>query len=510
MLKGGETNPDFILNPSGSMTVPAGGKIGIYDTVSAAGREITVEFKDFFTQPQGSFYITKGGVLEIPNQYKSMDADGNLIISADFFGSEDDFFVPDEKGNYLIASDHYTLRQSVIQPQGAMVILDHRTGQVKAMIGGRGILGAMQYNRALSPRQPGSTMKPLGTYGPALEMSAQGLLARNDESESFGEYWSPLSVILDEPFTYMGKVWPKNWYGGYRGPQTMRRAVEQSINVCAVRVQLSVGDRRSIDFLKKLGITTVVENGADIGVASTVNDLNPSALALGGMTRGLKPIESASAYGTFANAGVHVDPISYTKITDRGGNIVLDGSPQETQAMNPGTAYIMNDILLSTVSRGISSRGAVKGVPVAGKTGTTSENFDAWFVGNTPIYSAAVWMGNDVQIQMSQGSAAAAALFSKVMTRVCEGEDPGEYPSQPSNVVNATVSGMSDIFIKDRIPSVLHFGRKLCVDTGYLATPWCPNTTYSSYGLNGGAPEWYCNEHNENGISYPIDPAFGG
>jgi penicillin-binding protein 1A len=520
-LKGGETDPDFVMNPNGSMTVFARKALGIYDTVSAAGPEITVEFKDFFTQPPGTFYITKGGVLEIPAQYKGKDGEGNLIVSADFFRSEDNFFELDEKGNYLISPEHFTLRQSVVQPQGAMVILDHTNGQVKTMVGGRGIIGAMQYNRALSPRQPGSTMKPLGTYGPALEMSAQGLPALNDETNSFGEFWSPLSVILDEPLEYRGRVWPKNWYGGYRGPQTLRKAVEQSINVCAVRVQLSVGNRRSVEFLKKLGITTVIEDGTTIGLDSSFNDLNPAALALGGMTQGLKPLESASAYGTFANGGVHVDPISYTLITDREGNIVLDGTPQKTQAMDPGTAYIMNDILRTTVSNGISSRGGVKGVPVAGKTGTTSENLDAWFVGNTPVYSAAVWIGNDVSFQMSQGSAAAAALFSKVMTRVYEGLEPGEYPAQPYNIVSSSVGGMSDIFFDGRVPSALTYGMKICAESGFLATPWCPETTYANYGfLNStssydpnnpdaagtGVPVWYCGIHNEDPAKYPIDP----
>jgi penicillin-binding protein 1A len=366
----------------------------------------------------------------------------------------------------------------------------------------------MNFNRALEPRQPGSTMKPLGAYGPAIQMSAEGEKIEDGE-KSFGEYWSPLSIIIDEKFEYQGKVWPNNWWGsGYRGPTTLRKSVEQSMNINAVKVQLNVGADRSVDFLKKLGITTLVEKG-------NVNDLNPAALALGGMTKGAKPMEMASAYGVFANAGVRAAPLSYTKVLDRNGNVILDGSTEKTRAMDEGTAFIMNDILRTTVSRGIAGSAAVSGVPVAGKTGTTSDNFDAWFVGNTPKYSMAVWIGNDVNLELSDGSSSAARLWSKIMSQVMDGREVGEYPAMPDNVIKGSVSGMSDYFIKGTKPSYLSMGSskvKICKASGYLATPWCPDTeekTFSS--VNGGdskdkKPKYYCNMHNADPEKYPIDP----
>ena len=518
---------DFEILPNGQMIIFAGldKRLGIYRTSGSWGEDISVEFKDFFTKPPGSFYIIKGGVIDIPTDYKGIDADGNLILSAKLFGSEDDVFtfIPFEDGvvhengaagEYWISPDHFKLDQPVIQPQGATVVLEHNTGQVKAMVGGRGIEGSMQYNRALSPRQPGSTMKPLGTYGAAMQKSAEGIPVNYPEV-SFGEYWTPASVIEDEEMEYNGRPWPKNWYAGYRGPQTMRNAIGQSINVCAVRVQLAVGNKRSIDFLKSLGITTLVETGDR-------NDLNPAALALGGMTLGLTPLEIASAYGTYANAGIHVDPIGYTKVTYRNGDVLLDGAPHENQAMDAGAAFIMNDMLRTAVTNGIASRASVKGVPVAGKTGTTSENLDAWFVGCTPKYAAAVWIGNDTSIRMSQGSAAAAYLFSNMMTRICEGEDPGEFPEAPDNVERGYVDGISDYFIIGTKPGKLTYGDLICLDSGFLATPLCPSTERRVLRpLNGTtaalteeeiaegyqSPIWYCPFHNDDPVEYPVDIA---
>jgi penicillin-binding protein 1A len=491
------------LNADGSLTIYRGKRLNIYSTTVDGQPDVSIEFKDMYTtDDNGKLYIINGGVINIPQGYKTVDDDGNCIVSAQYFKDYPEGLTVGKKVS--VPKENYTLKQEVIQPQGAAVILDHRTGRVYAMVGGRGITGEMNYNRTTEPRQPGSTMKPLGAYGPAIQMSAEKEKIEDGE-KTYGTYWTPLSIIIDEEFEYKGKVWPKNWYSGYRGATTLRKSVEQSMNINAVKVQLNVGVDRSVDFLHKLGITTLVEDG-------NTNDLNPAALALGGMTKGAKPLEMASAYGTFANKGVRAAPISYTEITDRNGNVVLDGTTEKTQAMDEGTAFIMNDILRTTVSNGIAGAASVSGVPVAGKTGTTSDNYDAWFVGNTPKLSMAMWIGNDVHIELSQGSAAAARLWSKVMTRVMDGRSIGEYPEQPDNVIKSSVSGMTDYFIKGTKPAYVSTGKKtvkICEDSGFLATPWCPHTTSKSFStLNGGAgaPKYYCNLHNSKPGKYPIDP----
>ena len=291
----------------------------------------------------------------------------------------------------------------------------------------------------------------------------------------------------------------------------MRRAIEQSMNVCAVRAQLAVGNQRSIDFLKKLGITTIVESGI-------VNDLNPAALALGGMTQGIKPMELASAYSTFPNNGVRNDPIGYTKVLYKNGEVLLDGTPESDQAMDPGAAFIMTDMLRTTVQHGISNAGRISGMEVAGKTGTTSENVDAWFVGSVNKYTAAVWIGNDTVIEMSRGSAAAASLFSKMMGRVCEGMEPVLFSERPMpiNVERSSVGGITDYFLIGTKPSTLSYGSKICSESGALATPLCPHTERRYVrALNGafsgdddgeGAPVWYCPIHNPDAARYPPDP----
>jgi len=521
-----EERRDFAWQDDGSLLVFSGAfkRLGIYNTDGAGGPEIVVEFKDFYTKPEGVLYMTKGGQIPIPKDYKGMDSNGNLIISAKYFDSGDSIFTKDDAtGDLLIDSSKFTLRQSVVQPQGAFALIEHHTGQLKAVIGGRDIEGQFQFDRSQSPRQPGSTIKPIAVYGPAIDMSANGERVGGN-IPTYGQYWSPASIIIDEQMTYKGKVWPKNWYSGYKGPETMRYSIEQSINVNAVKTQLAIGDQRSVAFLQKLGISTLV-----LEQVNGSSDLAPGALALGGMTKGIKPFELASAYGSFANAGVHVSPIAYTLVKDKHGNVILDGTPTQEQVMDPGTAFIMNDMLTTTVQRGLATAAKVPGVTVAGKTGTTSDHYDAWFVGNTPKYAAVVWIGCDVQVELSEGSSAAAKLYSKVMTRITDGEDQGQFPPQPANVVSATVSSRSsnpdnvktftDYFIAGTVPDYVDMGVEeveICSDTGYLATPWCPHREIKSFSTlpqpedsditTEQAPTYYCYLHNLDPATYPPNP----
>ncbi|MCL2492970.1 MAG: transglycosylase domain-containing protein, partial [Clostridiales bacterium] len=525
--------PWFTLQPNeyqmfsdGGMEIFKGNRLNFYNTTNPDGStEVAVEFPNFYSYQDKDIYITQGGILTIPAKYKSLDTQGNLILSPAFFSSKDNIFTQDADGNYEIGPTHFTLRQAIIQPQGAMVIIDHTNGQLKAMIGGRNIQGQMQFNRALTERQPGSTMKPIGTYGPAIEMSAEHIPVQgnsvtfvDNDGKTFGDYWTPVSIIMDTSMQYQGRAWPHDWYGTPKGPQTMRQAIQQSENIPAVKVQLAVGVERSVAFLKKLGITSLVTTGA-------VNDLNPASLALGGLTHGVSPLEMASAYGTFANQGVHEDVITYTKVTDREGNIVLDGTTKSTKVMDPGAAFIVNDMLHSTVQNGIAYTAQVKGVPVAGKTGTSSENYDAWFVGNTPQYSAAVWIGLDQQIKMSQNSAASARMFSKIMTRIYDGRDAGEFPAKPDDVVRASVGGYTDYFIAGTVPKTLNYGGRsflIDADSGMLATPWSVHTFTQYYSLTPGdnitsadgssmpsidiAPRWYSPINNQDTSHYPTGP----
>ena len=300
--------------------------------------------------------------------------------------------------------------------------------------------------------------------------------------------------------------WPKNWYAGFRGPMSMRTAVEQSVNTCAVKVQMLNGNEKSVSFMKKLGITTIVEK-SDPGKP---NDMAPAALALGGLTRGISPLELASAYSSFANSGIHTEYISYTSIKDKSGNMVLDGIAKQTQAMDPGTAFIMNDILTTAITNGFNTAAMIRGVPVAGKSGTTQDASDIWFAGYTPKYTCVVWIGGDIKFTMSATSTDTVYLWHKIMTQCIAGEDQGQFPSQPDNVVKATVGGMTDYFFKDLVPSKLpmEIGPKditICTESGLLATPWCLHTEAKTVPAHE-APAYYCNLHNLDPASFPTPP----
>lgn len=411
------SSDEFRRDSNGNLVILTGHRLNIYSVTGSSGDKVPqIEFKNLYTIKDGIFYSINGGYWAgIDEQYLSKDSDGNAVISAEFLNNNPDYFIIGEN-TVSIGPAHYTLHQETIQPQSAMVVTDYTNGQIKVMVGGRSLSGRLLYNRANKTRQPGSSIKPLAVYGPALQ-----------SGKDLGTGWTAGSTIEDAENIENGKVWPKNSYSGYKGWVTLRTCVEQSINVCSVKLLKSIGIDYAEQFLEKNGITSVVKSG-------NVNDMNLAALALGGMTKGISPIEMASAYGTFPNGGVYTEPCSYTKVTDSKGNVILEKNPETTQVFDEGVAFIMTDILQTTVTHGIAGRAAIGTQPVGGKTGTTSDNMDAWFCGFTPQFSAAVWIGNDVNIELSKGSSAAAALWSKVMKRVCSGYSYGSFRSRPSDV----------------------------------------------------------------------------
>ena len=520
------TSDEFTSGKDGSITLLKGKRLNFYKDV---------EFKDLYTIQDGVFYSIGGGVIKIPEEYRNKDNDGNVVIDGQFFTDYPDFLqIQDSK--ITVTGSHYTLAQKIVQPQSAMVIFDYKNGGIKAMVGGRNIDGRLLFNRATSPRQPGSSIKPMGVYGPAIQSGLEKMKAGETNSTSegncYGNLWTAASVIDDSPLTIQGKLWPRNWYSGYRGLQTMRESLEQSINVNAVKIFTNIGTQNSLEFLKKCGITSIVESG-------DVNDLNAAALALGGMSHGISPLEMVAGYGSFANQGTYTEPIVYTKVTNKKGEVLLEKTADKKQIMDKGVAFIVTDMLRTTVTNGIAHSAAIGSQPVAGKTGTTTDNFDAWFVGFTPQYAASVWIGNDAQIELSQGSVAAAKVWSKIMKQTCAGLPSGSFPSAPDDVISVAVDTISgrlpselsalddrgtvrnEYFIKGTEPKTtdnIHVMTTICADSGYLATPYCPNAIkkvmvkrpypvnphVADYGYE--QPQYYCNLHNPDPATYPIDP----
>ena len=436
-------------------------------------------------------YSYQGGDILIPNEYKTFDENDNLVIDSRFINSNDNF-IKEENDKLIIPKDKFYLsKKGTIQPQSAMVILDYRTGQLKAIVGGRNLEGQKIYNRALNPRQPGSSVKPFAVYTPAID----------------SKNYTAASVIDDIP-TYLSgndnKRWPINWYEQYRGYKykyrgisTLREGIEQSMNVVSVKLANMLGIEKCIEYMKKFGITTIVDEGR-------TNDHNLSAVALGGMTRGIKPIELAEAFGTFGNNGTRVDTITYTEVINTNGDIILNNKPNKTLVVEEDVSFIVRDMMRSAVTKGTSTKAQIrkynKGIPVAGKTGTTSSKYDAWFTGITPYYAGVTWFGTDYNIPLDEGSSVSAEFWSYVMKNIHK-DLPDRDFSKPDNIIKRLVdtkSGkiptslsymdprntvISEYFIQGTQPTEVddvHVQANICKESQKLATEYCPTTLIES------------------------------
>ena len=251
------------------------------------------------------------------------------------------------------------------QPQGALVAIDPHNGHVKAMVGGR---GTDQFNRAtMAERQPGSAFKPF-VFAAALENN-----------------FTPNTVINDSPVK-VGDWEPQNYDRTFNGKVSLREVARNSLNVPTVKIAQKLGIDKPIYYAQEMGITTFVLEGAQ-------NDRN-LATALGGLTKGVTPLELTSAYGTFANKGIHVEPVVIVKVLDRNGKVIEQAEERQRSVISENSAAELTSMLQTVIQKGTGTHANI-GRPAAGKTGTTNDYHDAWFVGYTPDLVAGVWVGND-------------------------------------------------------------------------------------------------------------------
>ena len=505
---------DYQLLPDGSLQIYYDHYLNIYTTEVSEGIDYSLEFKNmFYYDEDWTFYTITGGYVNIPRIYKTINEDNDLIISAEFMNDPDyaGYFIAADDGTMWITPKAYSLNPKTIQPQVAMTIIENGTGHIKAMVGGRNTSGRLIYNRATSPRQPGSSIKPLGVYSAALQQSAEEC-ARGEKhqytdfkidkqgAKYYGDYLTAASIVVDEKTTVEGKEWPDNFGGTFSGIQTIRTAMKQSLNTCAVKLWYQIGADYSLQNVKNFGITTLVEEGY-------VNDVNPAALALGGLTNGVTTLEMASAYTVFPNNGVRYDTCSYTKVLDRDGNVLLENVPEAHQVLDPGVAWIMADMLHDVVESGTATNANIPDVFVGGKTGTTTDEKDDWFDGFTSNYSAALWIGSDIALDLSDTSVVATVLWGKIMRQI-DGSYLGYRAEAPENVIKSDgeyfVSGTEKGVVK---ASQLKKKVKLCKSTGLLATPECTKTTtktYDAFSTSDQPPKYYCYLHNSDKNAYPI------
>ena len=350
-------------------------------------------------------------------------------------------------------------------PQSAFVILDLQ-GAIKGLVGGTGEKeGARVWNRATDTRrQPGSTIKPISSYALAFE---------NDLVN-----WSTL--IEDGPFTISPgpgqPEWsPRNYYTGFYGYMILEEALQRSTNMIPVRL---------CDMLTPKYLWSFMHDSLHIGLVES--DIGYSPMALGSLTYGVTPMEMAGAYQIFGNGGTYTEPYSYTQVLDANGEVVLEKNTTPTRVLSYETATVMNKLLqrVTTGPYGTGTRAKFRSdIPVAGKTGTTDDDVDQWFIGVTPYYVGVCWMGFDDQIVMEEDENG-----EKVPVRDAYGNTIPHsiqyynLPYPPPLLWNTVMSSVhQDLPGKDFEGSASVVSQAYCLDTGYAATADCPRTATGWY-----------------------------
>lgn len=304
----------------------------------------------------------------------------------------------------------------VMQPQGAIVAIDPHTGYVKAMVGGR---GTDQFNRAtMAERQPGSAFKPF-VFAAALENK-----------------FTPSTVINDSPIK-IGDWEPQNYERTFSGPVTMRQVAQHSMNVPTVKIAQKLGIEKVLYYAQEMGISSLVMDGPQ-------NDKN-LASALGGLTKGVTPLELTSAYGTFANKGVHVDPVVVVKVLDRNGKVLEEADPEQHNVISESSAAQLTSMLQDVIKGGTGTRANI-GRPAAGKTGTTSDYHDAWFVGYTPDLVAGVWVGNDDNTSLGgmSGGTVPASIWKSFMKAALKNTPAKDFDGSDASSSGDSIGSLDD------------------------------------------------------------------
>ena len=502
------TDDGYLFIPKGEFSINANGDLAITSSRILAYKKST-DIQDYYTIDGSKNLLThRVGGLAVPDAYYLRQARHSLIIKAEFFEKNDKFYKVNETGNLFISPEYfYNNKTGLVQPQSATVIMDYKTGHIVAMIGGRDVKGSRILNRATdTARQTGSSMKPLAVYLPALDNG-----------------FTAASPILDIPMiTADGKVWPNNVYTGFKGITTLRESLIYSINVSSARTLKKIGIPTSIKYLKKLGIINEENPSKDNFVQSsenkTHNDENLASLALGGMTKGVSPLDMTAAYSAIANDGVYNEPIIYTKVLDKDGNIVLEKEAKQRRVVSPQIAYVMKDILRSTAYEHTGKNAIIKGQASAGKTGTTDYNADFWFVGFTNYYAAATWMGNDSpKITITQNSWLAAKLWGHIMTKIHQDKESKPQFAEPDGIVKAYVCTKSgkkpnqfcssdprgvvreEIFAKGTEPTEtckVHVALEVNSSNNKLATEFTPEELKITKVFTALNPAYKPSEHN--------------
>ncbi len=485
-------------NETQAYTLLYSGGLSIYSTQDPDIQRICDQVcSDESVYPEGTKYylnyrlsITKanGDVenhsSEMFKQYfKQTDSRFNLL-----YDSPDEAYAAiEEYQNAVMSSGDDILSEKINitpQPQISLTVEDQHTGEVVAMIGGRGTKSASRtLNRATSTtRQPGSTFKVVSTYAPALDSAGLTLA----------------TVETDAPYCFDGGTPVRNWYTtGYRGICSFRDGIRDSLNIVTVKALTQIGPQLGYDYLQNFGFTTLVSS-KEIG-GKIYSDIQQT-LALGGITNGVTNLELNAAYATIANEGVYIKPKLYTKVVDHDGNTLLDNTMIDSrQVLKQTTAYLLTNAMQDVVTSGSGTAANFGGMAIAGKTGTTSDYNDVWFAGYTPYYTCSTWTGFDNNAKLTSNAEKnfAKTLWREVMSRVHENLEYASFPT-PGGLVTCTVCASSgklpipglcdahlksEIFAEDTVPTEtcdVHYSGTVCA---YSLLPACDTCPFKTEGV---------------------------
>ena len=409
-------------------------------------------YQNYSEQTRLSYYQSK-------NSKYNIDFDSKEAVDAAIEQYKADIM---EDGDTIVPNGEsitYTM-----QPQASMTVIDQSTGEVKAIVGGRGDKTANKtLNRATdTKRQPGSTFKILSAYAPALDIGGMTLASVQD----------------DAPYTYSNAAHtPVNNYDkSYRGFTTIREGITYSINIVAVKTLTDIGVDIGYEYLQNFGFSTLCDSD------------RTQALALGGITNGVTNLELTAAYATIANGGTYTKPRFYTKILDHDGNVLIDNTPQTHTVLKETTAWLLTNAMEDVLTNGTGRPAHFNGMPQAGKSGTTSSDRDALFAGYTPYYTCVVWGGYDDNAELSY-TTYPKTLWKSVMGRIHENLDYKDF-DKPDGITTATVCKKSG---------------KLAV-AGLCDSDPRGSMVESEYFASGTVPKDYCDHH----VRVTIDLSTGG
>lgn len=381
--------------------------------------------------------------------------------------------VEEWKATIAREGDTYDERITITpQPQSSITIMDQKTGQIKAMVGGRGEkASSLGLNRAYqgSKRQPGSTFKILAAYAPALD-SCDKTLA---------------TTIDDEPYTLKNGQVLRNVNKQYGGTTTLREGIKRSINVVAVKLSDEITQELGYEYCQKFGISTLVKNKTING--KVFDDSTSQTLALGGITEGVYNYEMCAAYATIANGGEYNKPTLYSKVVDHDGNVLLDGTGESHTVLKDSTAYLLTSAMEDVVNSGTGTACQLPNMPVAGKTGTSTSNKDLWFCGFTPYYTCAVWGGYDDNKECDYDTSFRFRLWKGIMSRIHENLEEKDF-KVPSSVERKSICTITGKLAGSGCPSI----------TEYFAKDTLPAETCSGHGYSYGSKSNSSTEDDSN------------